>query len=255
MIQEHARIAAVKEIASNIFQLSFLSSSISRSALPGQFVNVKAEETAVPLLRRPFSIFSVEGETVSIIFNVVGIGTKLLSQKRAGETLDVLGPLGKGVFPFNDEKFDTALLVAGGLGVAAFPFLNSRLHASKKVISFLGARTSSFVVRKGLENIHVATDDGSEGFHGTVVDMLKNFMNENTVLHPRIFSCGPMPMMRTLAKYSREKNMPCYAALECEMACGIGLCQGCPVEAAGDGRKYKLVCKDGPVFDVRDILF
>ena len=254
MIQEHAPIAAVKEIASNIFQLSFLSSSISRSALPGQFVNVKAEESAVPLLRRPFSIFSVEGETVSIIFNVVGLGTKLLSQKRAGETLDVLGPLGKGVFPFNDEKFDTALLVAGGLGVAAFPFLNSRLHASKKVISFLGARTSSFVVRKGLENIHVATDDGSEGFHGTVVDMLKNFMNENTVLHPRIFSCGPMPMMRTLAKYSREKNMPCYAALECEMACGIGLCQGCPVEAAGDGRKYKLVCKDGPVFDIREIL-
>jgi len=255
MIQEHARIAAVKEIASNIFQLSFLSSSISRSALPGQFVNVKAEESAVPLLRRPFSIFSVDGETVSIIFNVVGLGTKLLSQKKAGEILDVLGPLGKGVFPFNDEKFDTALLVAGGLGVAAFPFLNSRLHASKKVISFLGARTSSFVVRKGLDNIHVATDDGSEGFHGTVVDMLKNFMNENTVLHPRIYSCGPMPMMRTLAKYSREKNVPCYAALECEMACGIGLCQGCPVEAAGEGRKYKLVCKDGPVFDVREILF
>ncbi len=254
MIQEHAPIAAVKEIASNIFQLSFLSSSISRSALPGQFVNVKAEESVVPLLRRPFSIFSVEGETVSIIFNVVGLGTKLLSQKRAGETLDVLGPLGKGVFPFNDEKFDTALLVAGGLGVAAFPFLNSRLHASKKVISFLGARTSSFVVRKGLANIHVATDDGSEGFRGTVVDMLKNFMDENTILHPRIYSCGPMPMMRTLAKYSREKNVPCYAALECEMACGIGLCQGCPVEAAGDGRKYKLVCKDGPVFDIREIL-
>ncbi len=254
MIQERAPIKAVKEIASNIFQLSFLSSSISRSALPGQFVNVKAEESVVPLLRRPFSIFSVEGETVSIIFNVVGLGTKLLSQKRAGEILDVLGPLGKGVFPFNDEKFDTALLVAGGLGVAAFPFLNSRLHASKKVISFLGARTSSFVVRKGLANIHVATDDGSEGFHGTVVDMLKNFMNENTVLHPRIYSCGPMPMMRTLAKYSREKNVPCYAALECEMACGIGLCQGCPVEAASGGRKYKLVCKDGPVFDVREIL-
>ena len=255
MIQEHAPITAVKEIASNIFQLSFLSPSISHSALPGQFVNVKAEESAVPLLRRPFSIFSVEGETVSILFNVVGLGTRLLSQKKAGETLDVLGPLGNGVFPYSDEKYETALLVAGGLGVAAFPFLNSRLRASKKVVSFLGAKTSSWVVRKGLDNIHVATDDGSEGFHGTVVDLLKKFMDENSVPHPRIYSCGPMPMMRALAKYSREKDIPCYAALEREMACGIGLCQGCPVETAGDGRKYKLVCKDGPVFEVQDILF
>jgi dihydroorotate dehydrogenase electron transfer subunit len=255
MTREHSPITAIKEIASNIFQLSFLSPSISRSALPGQFVNVKAEESAVPLLRRPFSIFSVEGEFVSIIFNVVGLGTKLLSQKRAGESLDVLGPLGKGVFPFEDENYETALLVAGGLGVAAFPFLNSRLRASKKVFSFLGARTSSYVVRSGLDNIHVATDDGSEGFHGTVVDLLKIFLHENTVLHPRIYSCGPMPMMRTLAEYSRENSIPCYAALECEMACGIGLCQGCPVESAGDGKKYKLVCKDGPVFEVREIHF
>jgi dihydroorotate dehydrogenase electron transfer subunit len=255
MIQEHAPIETVMEIASNIFQLSFLSSSISRSALPGQFVNVRAEESALPLLRRPFSIFSVEGEVVSIIFNVVGLGTKLLSQKRAGETLDVLGPLGKGVFPYGDEKYETALLVAGGLGVAAFPFLNSRLRASNKVLSFLGARTSSYVLRKGLDNIHVATDDGSEGFHGTVVDLLKKFMDESIVLHPRIYSCGPMPMLRTLAQYSREKNIPCYAALECEMACGIGLCQGCPVETAGDGKKYKLVCKDGPVFEVHEISF
>ena len=255
MIQEHAPIHTVKEIASNIFQLSFHSSSISLHALPGQFVNVRVEESAVPLLRRPFSIFSVEDEIISIIFNVVGTGTRLLSQKKTGETLDVLGPLGKGVFPFGGDDYETALLVAGGLGVAALPFLNSRLRASKKVASFLGARTSSYVVRSGLDNIHVATDDGSEGFHGTVVDLLKNFMEKNTVQRPRIFSCGPTPMMRALAKYSRDKNIPCHAALECEMACGIGLCQGCPVETVGGGKKYALVCKDGPVFETNGIVF
>jgi dihydroorotate dehydrogenase electron transfer subunit len=255
MVQEYAPISTVKKIASDIFELSFLSSSISRSALPGQFVNIRAEDSAVPLLRRPFSIFSIDGDLVSIIFNVVGLGTKLLAQKKAGDTLDVLGPLGKGVFPFEDKKFETAVLVAGGLGVAAFPFLTSRLGNSKKIVTFLGARTSSYIVRQGLDNVHVATDDGSEGFQGTVVDLLKKFMAENSIAHPRVYTCGPTPMMRGLAKYCVEKNISCYAALECEMACGIGLCQGCPVETRGAAKKYKLVCNDGPVFEVHDIIF
>ncbi len=255
MIQEHAPIYTVKEIALNIFQLSFLSPSISLGALPGQFVNVRVEDSAVPLLRRPFSISSVDGEIVSIIFNVIGLGTKLLSQKKPGETLDVLGPLGKGIFPFDDEEYRTALLIAGGLGVAAFPFLISRLPSSKEVVSFLGARSSSYVVRHGLKNVRIATDDGSEGFTGTVVELMKMFLKENPVDRPRIFSCGPMPMMRALAELSLEKNIPCYVALECEMACGIGLCQGCPVETVNAGKKYNLVCKDGPVFEIRNVKF
>jgi len=255
IVQEYALITALKEIASGIFQLTFRSSSISCTALPGQFVNISAEESAVPLLRRPFSIYSIDGDNVSIIFNVVGIGTKMLSQRKTGDTVDVLGPLGKGVFPFDDEKFETALFVAGGLGVAALPFLNSRLGNLKKVVTFLGARTSSQIVRQGLDNVHVATDDGSEGFQGTVVDLLKNYMAENAVVHPRVYSCGPTPMLRDLANYCVEEDIACYAALECEMACGIGLCQGCPVETENGENKYKLVCKDGPVFDVHDIIF
>ena len=213
------------------------------------------EESAVPLLRRPFSIFSVEGEIVSIIFNVVGLGTRLLSQKKAGETLDVLGPLGNGVFPFSDEKYDTALLVAGGLGVAAFPFLNSRLACLEKC-HFLSWRKNIVFGRTERTGQYPRRDRRWERrVPWKCCRSAEKFMDENPVLHPRIYSCGPMPMMRALAKYSREKHIPCYAALECEMACGIGLCQGCPVETAGDGRKYKLVCKDGPVFEVQDILF
>jgi len=255
MIQEHARISSVEEIGSNIFRLTFLSPVIAHSALPGQFVNVKAENAVPPLLRRPFSIFSIEGEDVSIIFNVVGIGTRLLSEKKVGQTLDVLGPLGNGVFPFAEEGYETAVLVGGGLGVAAFPFLTTRLRGLKKIRTFLGARSSPFLVRYGLENIHIATDDGSEGFRGTVVDLLKQFVRTGALTQPRIFACGPTPMMRSLAAYAKEISVPCYLALECDMACGIGLCQGCPVETTAAEKKYRLVCKEGPVFEAGEIVF
>ena len=255
MIQEHCRIQSVKEIAPNIFELSFISQTISEQVIPGQFINVRVEDALLPLLRRPFSLFSVHAPLVSIIFNAIGIGTKLLSQKKPGEILDIIGPLGNGVFPLDDGGSATALLVAGGLGVATFPFLTSRLLRTENIFTFIGARTASQVIRKGLKNVHVATDDGSEGLHGTVVDLVKAFIAEQAVDAPRIYSCGPMPMMRALAHFAKEKNIPCYVALECEMACGIGLCQGCPVETAGSDKKYNLVCKDGPVFDSRKVNF
>ena len=255
MIQEHCRIQSVKEIAPNIFELSFMSQAISAQVLPGQFVNIRVEDSLLPLLRRPFSLFSVDVPIVSIIFNAIGIGTKLLSQKKPGDTLDIIGPLGKGVFPLDDGGFATALLVAGGLGVATFPFLTSRLSQTKNILTFIGARTASNVIRTGLKNIQIATDDGSEGFHGTVVDLFKAFINEQSVDTPRIYSCGPMPMMRAVAQFAKEKNIPCYVALECEMACGIGLCQGCPVESTMGEKKYNLVCKDGPVFETRNVNF
>lgn len=255
MIQEHCRIQSVKEIAPNIFELSFISQAISAQVLPGQFVNIRVEDSLVPLLRRPFSLFSVDAPLVSIIFNAIGIGTKLLSQKKPGDTLDIIGPLGNGVFPLDDGGFATALLVAGGLGVATFPFLTSRLSQTKNILTFIGARTMSNVIRTGLKNIQIATDDGSEGFHGTVVDLFKAFINEQSVDTPRIYSCGPLPMMRAVAQFAKEKNIPCYVALECEMACGIGLCQGCPVETTMGEKKYNLVCKDGPVFETRKVNF
>ncbi len=254
-MQEYVSIQSVRVIASNVYQLSFLSPAIAHQAVPGQFVNVRVENSLVPLLRRPFSIFSVDHEIVSIIFNVVGLGTKLLSQKKQGESLDVLGPLGGGFFPLNDEGYETAVIVAGGLGIAAFPFLTSKLPQSKKIISFVGARTSQQLVTEGLKNLQIATDDGSEGFRGTVVSLLGQYIGERTIDRPRIFSCGPTAMMRSLAKFAEDKNIPCYAALEGDMACGIGLCQGCPVETRNGQKKYSLVCKDGPVFETRTVIF
>ncbi len=255
MIQENALIQSVQEIASNIFQLSFVSPAISSTAIPGQFVNVRTEDSNVPLFRRPFSIFNVERNVVSIIFNTVGIGTSLLSRKRPGNLIDVLGPLGHGTFPLRNEPDSTLLIVAGGLGIAAFPFFTSRVIGNPNIVTFAGARTSAQVVRAGLKNVHVATDDGSEGFRGTVVDLLKEYLAKHPPERAHMFSCGPSAMMRAVSAIAREKEIPCHLALECEMACGVGLCQGCPVETLNGEKKYRLVCKEGPVFDARDVNF
>ncbi|HTX18384.1 MAG TPA: dihydroorotate dehydrogenase electron transfer subunit [Bacteroidota bacterium] len=255
MILEQAPVRTVTEVGSNVFQLTFSSLAIAREALPGQFVNVKTVDGSGPLLRRPFSISSVRDDEVSILFNVIGSGTKALSLMRKGEGLDVLGPLGKGTFPLDDDAYETALIVAGGLGVAPMPFLRASMPRGKKQFVFLGARSASQVVTVGLEDAQVATDDGSKGFHGTVVDLLRNTLVGNDLGHPRIFACGPLPMLRSLRELSEAKNIECYVALECEMACGIGLCQGCPVESSGPGKKYRLVCNEGPVFNALTVVF
>jgi len=255
MIQEEAPVRRVSEVGLNIFQLTFASRAIADEALPGQFVNVRTAEGSGPLLRRPFSVSSVQGDEVSLLFNIVGPGTKALSMMRRGEGLDVLGPLGRGIFPYDDDAYLTAIIVAGGLGVAPMPFLRASLPEGKKQRVFVGARSASQFVRIGLEDAQMATDDGSQGFHGTVVDLLRETLATNSLPRPRIFSCGPLPMLRALREFSQTKNIACYMALEGEMACGIGLCQGCPVQSSGGGKKYKLVCSDGPVFDASTVVF
>jgi dihydroorotate dehydrogenase electron transfer subunit len=253
MFQESCRVTNVKELARNIFALEFLSSNIARSATPGQFVNIKIDRAAFPLWRRPMSICDVEGETVRILFNVVGRGTTVLARTNSGESIDVVGPLGHG---FETEKtFGLAVVVAGGLGVAPFSFL-TRILARKKIpiITFVGARTAKQVIVDGLEEVSVATDDGSRGYHGSVVDLLRSQLERLKGSNPILFTCGPVPMFISLQKLIGEVNIPCQASVETTMACGIGLCQGCPIETADGATKYKLACKDGPVFDLAKII-
>jgi dihydroorotate dehydrogenase electron transfer subunit len=109
------------------------------------------------------------------------------------------------------------------------------------------------VIDQGMKNIHVATDDGSMGYHGTVLELLKEYLGTNDVGSVRLFLCGPARMMRAVAGYALEMNIPAYASIECEMACGIGLCQGCAVESKGGTKKYFLVCTDGTIFDTRTV--
>jgi len=160
------------QIAEGMYDLRFRSEAIARRARPGQFVNVLLRDNYAPLLRRPFSISQVEGASVTLIYNIIGRGTRLLAAKRPGDEVDVLGPLGK---PFDiGGSFRTALIVAGGLGVAPMPFLVRSLESGGKAIRcYLGARTSGQLHTAGLPDLLVATDDGTMGLRGTVVELLR----------------------------------------------------------------------------------
>jgi dihydroorotate dehydrogenase electron transfer subunit len=253
MVLESCRVSKVEELAKNIFALEFVSPNIARSATPGQFVNVRIDRAAFPLWRRPMSICDVEGETVKILFNVVGRGTTVLARTIPGESIDVVGPLGHG---FDTERhFDLGVVVAGGLGVAPFSFL-TRVVSRKEIpiITFVGARTAEQLVLDGLKELSVATDDGSRGYRGSVVELLRSQLEKLKGSNPTLFTCGPTPMFRSLQQLIRGANIPCEASVETSMACGIGLCQGCPIETADGATKYKLACKDGPVFDLAKII-
>jgi dihydroorotate dehydrogenase electron transfer subunit len=253
MIQEFCPVTNVENVTANIFILTFVSARIAHSIQPGQFVNIKTDEGIEPLLRRPFSVYHTEGEKVRIIFNVVGKGTEVLKRKHQGDVLDVLGPLG---VPFSLQlpSFDHAILLGGGLGVAPLPLAPRELiRREKTILTILGARSSSLIVDRYLQNVVIATDDGSAGLRGNVVDALRFRIPELDAARTRVFACGPTPMLRALQKLLVEEGIEGEAALEGPMGCGFGICQGCPVELVGDERKYALMCKEGPTFDLRRI--
>jgi dihydroorotate dehydrogenase electron transfer subunit len=247
---EKAFVESVEKIGQEIFLMKVFSPAIAYMAKPGQFCNIKVSENDFPLLRRPFSVCNVEGDYVFFLFDIHGEGTKILSLKKNGDTVELLGPLGKG-FIFDDD-YETAVIVAGGLGAAPFPLLIKNLPEDKNVICLVGGRSKKNIVTYGLRNLAIATDDGSDGFKGTVIDLLKDEIGNISKKRFRIFACGPNAMLKALQKYSIENNYDCQISVECAMACGFGICQGCPVDSAS-GELYLLVCKDGPVFNANAV--
>lgn len=252
MKQEIVTIHSFECLTAEILELTFTSEYLANNAVPGQFINIRVDNN-FPLLRRPFSIFNIDGDRVSIVFNVIGTGTKVLARKRKGDTIDVLGPCGNNFLQFVDDSFGTAVFVAGGIGVAPFPFLTKRFPAGKEIVTYIGGRHKELIVEKGLRNVRIATDDGSVGFSGTVLDLIKKDFSQQQYRNPRFFVCGPTRMMKAVAEFAKEIGATCYASLECDMACGIGLCQGCNIEMATGEKKYRLVCKEGTIFETQSV--
>jgi dihydroorotate dehydrogenase electron transfer subunit len=246
-----AHVDSVRQLQNGIYLIKILCPEYASQILPGQFCNIKVSETNFPLLRRPFSICDVENDFIYFMFNVHGEGTKLFAKKTKGELIDILGPLGNGFSIEGD--YDTAVLVAGGMGSAPFPFLTRKLKNKKEIVSFVGGRSVNEVITFGMENVNVATDDGSIGFKGNVVQLFESKCEELLNKKIRVFACGPTAMLKALREFSIQKNIDCQISTECAMACGFGICQGCPIESS-DGDKYLLVCKDGPVFNAKDVI-
>ena len=252
MIEASTEIVFNKQVAENIFFMGFRSEVIVNAAKPGQFVMMQVRSGIDPLLRRPFSICGVNGDVLLILYRVVGHGTTILSGKRPGDLIRVLGPLGKGfAFP---EKGVQPIMVAGGMGIAPLIFLS--LALARRERHFLaGYGTSAEVVpldQLGIVGLSpaIATEDGSQGYHGRVTGLLESVLSNANKKSSAIFTCGPLPMLHAVRQIALDKDIPCQVSLESTMACGVGACQGCAVKKApGFNGAYAHVCQDGPVFD------
>lgn len=224
----------------------------AREAKPGQFLAMYCNDQT-KLLPRPISICGIDAEagTLRVVYRIAGEGTKQFSEMKAGDTLEVMGPLGNG-FTMKKEK---AIIVGGGIGIPPMLELAKQLDCEKTVV--LGYRDELFLKEEfeDVADVKIATEDGSMGTKGTVIDAIKACNVDGAV----IYACGPMPMLKALAEYAEEHQMEAQISLEERMACGIGACLGCICKSKEKDHhtnvNNKRICKDGPVFDAKEVVF
>lgn len=224
---------------------------MARQTKAGQFLHILCGGTSY--LRRPISVCDViGGRRIRFVFEVRGSGTQELAQRRIGDHLDVLGPLGNG-FSLDKAGDQAVLLVGGGIGV--FPLLKLAKDLSGRATALLGFRSREAIVladafTDACKNVFLATDDGSCGHHGFVTDIMENIVRTNPV--SMIYICGPKPMMARAAGIAKQQGIPAEASMEERMGCGVGACVTCTCTVGG---VRKRVCKDGPVFDAAEVEF
>lgn len=258
MFQIKAKLLYNERVGANYLHCAFYAPAIAQKAQPGQFVNIKVAQAAEPLLRRPFSIHRINGSRIELLYEVIGKGTEILSQKIAGEYLDIIGPLGNGFdYQASISHRYLPILVAGGIGVAPLLFLAKKLitYNLKLITVLIGAKTKSHILcEKEFKQlgcaVKVSTDDGSKGFKGKVTDLLNKELSAVGCRLSALYACGPKPMLKEISSISKECNLPAQLSLETHMACGFGACLGCAVNTI---EGYKRVCKDGPVFGAEQI--
>jgi dihydroorotate dehydrogenase electron transfer subunit len=237
--------------------LRLLAPEISSRADPGQFVMVRINQQLIPLLRRPFSLLSVDRDegTLGIFFQKVGVGTILLSRYFPGEALSLIGPLGRG-FSFEEvTRGDRVLLVGGGRGIAPLFFLARRLkERGVQVTVFYGGKTEKdlplkkiFEEEKLMDKLVLTTEDGSLGKKGLVTDILEKEWAPQEIA--KVFVCGPEAMMKRIAQLTQARGVPSEFSLEAFMGCGFGVCWGCVRRIRRpEGFQWVKICEEGPVF-------
>lgn len=248
-----ATVISQTEIAPNIFDM-WLETGIAKNARPGQFVGVYPHNKST-ILPRPISICEVNEEKTALrlVYRIAGQGTGEFATYHAGDSVELLGVLGNG-FPLEEGKGKRAFLMGGGIGVPPILQLAKELDADKSVLA--GYRDKDLFLKEDLDKyakVYVATEDGSEGTKGNVMDAIR----ENNLEADVIFACGPMPMLRAIKKYAEEKNIPAYISLEEHMACGVGACLGCVVKTKEVDHHSHVhnarICTDGPVFEAKEV--
>lgn len=247
---EIAKVVSQEQLSEGIFDMWIETCNIAEKAVPGQFISVYTRD-ASRLLPRPISICEVDGNRLRIVYRVVGGGTTEFSGYKSGESIHILGPIGNG-FPIKESG--KAILIGGGIGIPPMLELAKRISDDKTIV--LGYRSRDTFLDRDIKvygNIVIATDDGSLGTKGTVIDAIK----ENNVEGNVIYACGPTPMLRAVKAYAMENNIEAWLSLEEKMACGVGACLACVCKSTEvDDHSMvhnKRICKDGPVFNATEV--
>ncbi|MFH0838688.1 MAG: dihydroorotate dehydrogenase electron transfer subunit [Candidatus Omnitrophota bacterium] len=258
MKQEYISVRSNRYLGNVYYLMSLASRSIAVSAKPGQFIHIRCSQNNVPLIRRPFSIHSVMSQkgTFEILYEVKGTGTGILSGKKPGDTVDVIGPLGNGFDIKKAKEKSPPLLVGGGMGIAPLLFLAQALARHDATV-LIGAKTTKQILcEKDFKDVcrfvNIATDDKSAGFGGYVSDLLKKEIFPLKSRPSVIYACGPHALLKKVAKLAKQYKIECQVSLETFFTCGVGACLGCAVKTIYG---YRLACKDGPIFNAEEVLW
>jgi len=234
----------------NTWKLAIHSTEALPTVRAGQFAMLRLPNRTDPLLGRPFAVYRVESHSIEIVYLAIGKMTHRLAEVKPNDTLELWLPLGNG---FPDSQVQHTIIVAGGIGQT--PFLTYCQDRQERVSLLYGARTADRIAcmddfqQLGIEPT-IATDDGSEGYHGVVTNLIEKVYlpGEST----QLFCCGPLPMLRSVFFMARKLGLPCFVSLETPMSCGLGICFGCVVpyrESEQSEWDHRRTCIDGPVFD------
>lgn len=283
MIQVNSNIISNKQLTEDCWRMVLDAPQIASGVKPGQFIHIKIGGPNGPLFRRPLSVFRRVklGDTlgIEVVYKVIGRGTGRMTELRKGNQIDIIGPLGHG-FEWHRDK-SVKVLVAGGTGAACLFLLAEEIsEAGLQLKILLGAETKeSLILKKEFASLKgevmVSTDDGSQGYHGFVTEMLDKALDERKISSDCVvYSSGPEPMLKALAPICQKYDIAAQVSIERHMMCGIGACLACVckvdphriskdrdlksshIQFVSDKEfGYALVCKDGPVFNINEVIF
>ncbi len=252
VFRKKAEIFRQDNIATDVYSMIISAPEIAEQSRPGQFINCFSEDGS-RLLPRPISICDIDrfNGFLRLVYRRVGKGTMEFSNLKAGNFIEVVGPLGNG---YNMKKGRRSILVGGGIGIPPLLALAKELDGEKTIV--LGFRDEEFLSEDfdRLGTVYKSSDTGLIGVRGTVLDAMEEYQVRGDV----IYACGPKPMLMAIKDYALEHNMEAQISMEERMACGIGACLACVCQTNGvdehTGVKNKRVCKEGPVFDAREVV-
>lgn len=248
-------ICSKEYLTEDIVSMWILAEDIAEKAVAGQFVSIYCDSKS-ELLPRPVSICDTDRNRglIRLVFRIVGKGTSEFSAKEKGDSIYITGPLGNGYVDC-ETSGKNIIIIGGGIGIPPMLKLSKALSGNKSIV--LGYRDILFMKEdfSGLGDIYIATDDGSAGTKGTVIDAIK----ENNIKGDVIFACGPLTMLKAVKEYADKEQIDAWISLEERMACGIGACLACVCKSSNIDNhsmvKNKRICKDGPVFNAKEVDF